>query len=331
MTFHVRLVSVPDQTDDLVEALAADAGVSNLLVLSGAARGPASDAIQFDVRPRSANAVFRHLQAFQHERGGTVAVDYVDATLGEEATPTAEHFLVQRDIAPVWEVVEARIRSDAVYAPSFYILLAIAALIGAVGILTNSTILIVGAMVVGPEYNAIMGVALGIDKRTKRPVIRGLLALLAGFFAAMIVTLLFALAIRWSGHTPKLYSLGVRPVSSLIDNPNLFSIVVAVLAGIVGVVSLTEARASALIGVFISVTTIPAAADIALSVGYGSWSEARGSAFQLLLNVTVLIVMGALVLRIQRIIWGGRERAEASRNAPGLANRLPRPRRSGDG
>ena len=331
MTFHVRLVSMPDRTRELVEALAADAGVSNLLVLSGAARGPASDAIQFDVRPRSANSVFRHLQAFQNYSGGTVAVDYVDATLGEEATPTAEHFLVQRDIAPVWEVVEARIHADAVYAPSFYILLAIAGLIGAVGILTNSTILIVGAMVVGPEYNAIMGVALGIDKRTKRPVIRGLLALLAGFFAAMIVTLLFALAIRWSGHTPKLYGLGVRPVSSLIDNPNLFSIVVAVLAGIVGVVSLTEARASALIGVFISVTTIPAAADIALSVGYGSWSEARGSAFQLLLNVTVLIAMGALVLRAQRIIWGARERAEAARNAPGLANHLPRPRRSGDG
>ncbi|HJZ27634.1 MAG TPA: DUF389 domain-containing protein [Streptosporangiaceae bacterium] len=322
---------MPDRTHDLVEALAADAGVSNLLVLPGVARGPASDAVQFDVRPRSANSVFRHLQAFQDDSGGTVAVDYVDATLGERVPPAAEHFLVQRDVAPVWEVVEARIRADAVYAPSFYILLAIAGLIGAVGILTNSTILIVGAMVVGPEYNAIMGVALGIDKRTRRPVIRGALALLAGFSAAMIVTLLFAVAIRWSGRTPRLYSLGVRPVSSLIDNPNLFSIVVAVLAGIVGVVSLTEARASALIGVFISVTTIPAAADIALSAGYGSWGEARGSAFQLLLNVTVLIAMGALVLRAQRIIWGSRERAERSRNAPSLASHLPRQRRSGDG
>ena len=100
-------------------------------------------------------------------------------------------------------------------------------------------------MVVGPEYNAIMGVALGIDQRARRPVLRGALALLAGFSVAMVVTLLFALAIRWSGHTPKLYSSGVRPVSDLIDNPNLFSIVVAVLAGIVSVVSLTEARASA--------------------------------------------------------------------------------------
>ncbi len=116
---------------------------------------------------------------------------------------------MQRDIAPVWEMVEARIRSDAVYTPSFYILLAIAGLIGAVGILTNSQILIVAAMVVGPEYNAIMGVALGIEKRTKRPVLRGALALLAGFSAAMVVTLLFGLAIRWSGHTPKLYSTGM--------------------------------------------------------------------------------------------------------------------------
>jgi uncharacterized hydrophobic protein (TIGR00271 family) len=162
-------------------------------------------------------------------------------------------------------------------------------------------------MVVGPEYNAIMGVALGIDKRSRRPVLRGALALLVGFCAAIVITLLFSLIIRWSGHTPRLYSVGLRPVSDLIDNPNLFSVVVAVLAGIVGVVSLTEARASALIGVFISVTTIPAAADIGLSLAYSSWSEARGSAFQLLLNVTVLIAVGALVLRVQRIIWRVRE------------------------
>ncbi len=319
MTFHVRLVSLPDRTDGIVEALASDAGVSNLVVLRGTAQRRGGDGVQFDVRPRSANAVFRLLQTGHDDLVGTVAVEYVDATLGERAAPASKHFLVQRDVAPVWEVVEARIRSDAVYAPSFYVLLAIAGLIGAVGILTNSQILIVGAMVVGPEYNAIMGVALGIDKRTGQPALRGILALLVGFSAAMVVTLLFALTIRWSGHTPTLYSAGVRPVSDLIDNPNLFSVCVAVLAGIVGVVSLTEARASALIGVFISVTTIPAAADIALSLAYASWSQARGAAFQLLLNVTVLIAMGALVLRVQRIIWSARERTEPPRGTPGVA------------
>jgi uncharacterized hydrophobic protein (TIGR00271 family) len=158
-------------------------------------------------------------------------------------------------------------------------------------------------MVVGPEYNAIMGIALGIDQRTRPPVTRGALALLAGFTAAIILTLLFGLVIRWSGHTPQAYALGVRPVSSLIDNPNLFSLIVAVLAGIVGVVSLTEARAAALIGVFISVTAIPAAADTGLSIAYTNWAQARGSAFQLLLNVTVLTAIGAAGLRLQQIIW----------------------------
>src|SRR5580704_9924458 len=121
MTFHVRLVSAPDRTGDLVEALAADTGVSNLVVLPGAAHGPAGDAVQFDVRPRSANAVFRHLQGYEQDHS-TVAIEYVDAALGERA-PASGHFLVQRDVVPVWEVIEARIRSDAVYAPSFYVLL----------------------------------------------------------------------------------------------------------------------------------------------------------------------------------------------------------------
>jgi uncharacterized membrane protein len=71
----------------------------------------------------------------------------------------------------------------------------------------------------------------------------------------------------------------------------------------VGVVSLTESRANALIGVFISVTTIPAAASVGLSIAYSSWSEARGSLFQLLLNVLVLVVVGAAGLRSQRAIW----------------------------
>jgi uncharacterized hydrophobic protein (TIGR00271 family) len=317
MTFHVRLVSTPDRTGGLLEALDSDPGVSGLVVLPGAARRPDGDAVQFDVGPASANSVFRRLKSFTGGHREAVAVEYVDAILGEQPSPVSKHFVVQRDVAPVWELVEAKIRSDAVYAPSFYILLAIAGLIGAVGILTNSQILIVGAMVVGPEYNAIMGVALGLDQRAGRPVLRGLLALLVGFAAAMAVTLLFGLVIRWSGHTPSLYSAGVRPVSSLINNPNLFSVVAVSLKKKVGVVSLTEARAGALIGLFISVTTIPRPRTSACPCAYASWGEARGSAFQLLLNVVLLIAVGAGALRLQRIIWRARERPGRPLDGPG--------------
>ena len=130
-----------------------------------------------------------------------------------------------------------------------------------------------------------------------------LLALLWGFLAAIAVTLMFGLAVRGSGKTPAPFLAGVLPVADFINTPDVYSLVVAVLAGIVGVVSLTKARANALIGVFISVTTIPAAASIGVSIAFSSWGEARGSALQLLLNVAVLIVVGAAGLTTQRRIW----------------------------
>ena len=114
----------------------------------------------------------------------------------------ADRGALRRETAPVWEMVEAIICGGQAYAPSIYVLLAVAGLIGAVGLITNSQVLIVAAMVVGPEYNAIIAVALGISSRDRGAVRDGLLALLWGFLAAVAVTLLFGLAVRGSGKAP---------------------------------------------------------------------------------------------------------------------------------
>ena len=319
---HVRVVSPPGATDDLIGTLAADPGVRNLIVLPGAARHPDGDAVQFDLLDRFANRVLQGLRG-QLGSDGSIAIENVDVSITEQADPgsSGDRRDGRRprfaDVPPVWDIVEAKIRADGRYPLSFFALLVIAGLIGAVGILTNSQILIVAAMVVGPEYGAIMATALGIDKKDTGAIRRGLTALVAGFAIAVLTTAIFGLLIRWSGETPRLYEAGVRPVSDLINSPNVFSVIVAVLAGIVGVVSLTESRANALIGVFISVTTIPAASDMGLSAAYGSWSEARGSTFQLLLNVAVLIAVGAAGLRLQRAVWRNRtERAAAHAGGP---------------
>ena len=314
---HVRVVSPPGSTDHLVERLSANPGVRNLVVMRGAARRPEGDAVQFDLLTRFANPVLRELRARVQDHG-SVVIQNVDAAINGPGDPGDHSSQRYGEVPPVWEMVESKIREGGQYPLSFYALLVIAGLIGAVGILTNSQILIVAAMVVGPEYGAIMATALGIDKRDGRAVRQGLAALTAGFALAVLATFVFGLLIRWSGETPRLYDDGVRPVSDLINSPNVFSVIVAVLAGIVGVVSLTESRANALIGVFISVTTIPAASDMGLSAAYGSWTEARGSTFQLLLNAVLLIAVGALGLGLQRSIWRGRSaRADArARRSP---------------
>jgi uncharacterized hydrophobic protein (TIGR00271 family) len=302
VTLHIRLTTPPGSAGPLVRAITAMSGVANVVVLPEAGQ-PAGDAVQFDVASAAANTVFAQLRELESRLRGPIAVHDVDTVQGTERLPR----LLARDLPPVWELVTARIRANAVYAPSFYLLLLLAGLIAATGILTNSQILIVGAMVVGPEYSAVMGVALGLDHRDRRAISTGLLALLAGFAAAVVTCLLFGLYIRGLGDTPDLYARGIRPVSDLINSPNLFSVIVAVVAGLVGVVSLTQSRAGALIGVFISVTTIPAGADIGLSLAYGSWHEAGGSAEQLLLNVVLLVAVGAGGLRLQRRLWRRRE------------------------
>jgi len=311
--------------------LSVDPGVRNLVVVHGAARRPDGDAVQFDLLTQFANPVLEELRAQIRGRGSVVIQNFDGAVSGPEdqegtadpestgdpGTPEASRRRHDGEVPPVWEMVESQIRAGGEYPVCFFTLLIIAGLIGAVGILTDSQILVVAAMVVGPEYSAIMATALGIDKRDRHAVRHGLAALTVGFALAVLATLVFGLLIRWSGRTPHLYELGIRPVSDLINTPNVFSVIVAVLAGIVGVVSLTESRANALIGVFISVTTIPAAADMGLSAAFGSWSEARGSTFQLLLNVAVLIAVGAAGLGVQRAVWRNRtERAAASARRP---------------
>jgi uncharacterized hydrophobic protein (TIGR00271 family) len=300
---HVRVVSPEDVTSRLVAALTAEPGVRNLVVLPGAAHRPDGDAVQFDLLNESANAVLRQLRGLQLNTRGSVTVGEADVALAgrRNATETRRH--ARREQIPVWAMVEGTIRANATYPPSFYVLLVIAGLIAAVGILTNSQILVIGAMVVGPEYYAIIAAALGFSKRDRPLVHESLTALGRGFLATVIVTYLFALVIRAAGVAPQPFLNGVRPVAELINSPNIFSVIVAVLAGVAGVVSLTESRANALIGVFISITTLPAAASIGLSVAFGSWHDALGSLYQLLLNVVILIAVGAAGLSAQRVLW----------------------------
>ena len=90
-----------------------------------------------------------------------------------------------------------------------------------------------------------------------------------------------------------------RILTSFVSKPDAFAVVVAVLAGVVGMLSLTEGRSGALIGVLVSVTTIPAIGNIGAAAAYGQWPDAGGAAVQLIVNITALVVAGCLTLIVQ--------------------------------
>ena len=85
--------------------------------------------------------------------------------------------------------------------------------------------------------------------------------------------------------------------------------------------SLTTAKSGALIGVLISVTTIPSAAGIALAAAYRDGDAFAGSAAQLAVNLTMIVVAGVATLSIQRYLYNRRRREhlrDESRRAAGL-------------
>jgi uncharacterized hydrophobic protein (TIGR00271 family) len=89
-----------------------------------------------------------------------------------------------------------------------------------------------------------------------------------------------------------------RPLTSFIWKPDALSWIIGFLAGIAGMLALTSAKSGALVGVLISVTTIPAAANAAVALAYWVPAEAVGSAIQLVINLSAIAVAGTLTLLI---------------------------------
>ena len=92
------------------------------------------------------------------------------------------------------------------------------------------------------------------------------------------------------------HDLAASKGTEFIYQPGWFSVITALVAGAAGTLSLTSAKSAALVGVFISVTTIPAAGNGALALVFGRFHDAAGSALQLLINLTGIVLAAYLVL-----------------------------------
>ena len=120
-----------------------------------------------------------------------------------------------------------------------------------------------------------------------------------------------------------------RVPSDALDDPALmptleaaalqqFQCAYAQYVGTAGMLSLLTARSGALIGVLISVTTIPAAANIGVAAAYRNWGEFRGAALQLAINLGALVLAGIATLLVERAAFR-RRRGKPVRTAPGPA------------
>ena len=271
----------------------------------------AGDVVIADVARESANEVLRELKAMGLDRNGSIALDAVGVALSSRGSEAEKAAPGAGDDAVVWEEIEQRTGEESRLSVTFLLFLSIATVIAGIGVLLDQPILIVGAMVVGPEFGPLAALSVGVIRRRPRVIGRSLLALTVGFAVAIVVTVLSTLALNAGGLVTREMLLGARPLTDFIWRPDALSWVIAFLAGIAGILSLTTAKSGALIGVLISVTTVPAAGNVAVAIAYGVPDEAWGSALQLGINLGAIATAGILTLAVQR--WLSRRRRPAAR------------------
>jgi len=309
---HLRLVVPRDEVDRVLRELEESSAVVNLARVPGAAVKPQGDLLLCDVAREEVSVVVEQLRRLGIEQSGSISIDEVDSMISEQASRVAVAARGSPADAVIWEEVEARTSESAELSFSFLAFMVLATLIAAVGILTDSQILIIGAMVVGPEFGPLAGLCVALVQRRLELARRSATALVIGFPTAIAITLLVVLILRAAGPAPDAIAAQDRPATFFIAHPDTFSVLVALLAGIAGLLSLTTAKSGALLGVLISVTTIPAAANIGVAAAYRDWSELRGALAQLSINLACIVIGGVATLAAQRLGFSRRLRRAAT-------------------
>lgn len=321
---HLRLVVPPELSKKVTGLLETTPSACNLVYLPGAARQPSGDVVLCDVAREDASVLIGDLKELGVARDGSISLEQIDSQISDAAERAEKAARGAPSDAVVWEEVEARTSESSELGGNFLIFMALACLIGSVGIFTGSPILIVGAMVVGPEFGPLAGLCVAIVERRRGPALRSLTALTVGFPVGITAAFLFTLICVATGLVDANFKSVDNPLTQFIAEPDEFSVIVAIFAGAAGVLSLTSAKSGALIGVLISVTTIPAAANVGVAAALGNWADWRGAMAQLSLNLVGIVIAGTATLYVERILYERRRRRHVAENSLGRENQADR-------
>jgi uncharacterized hydrophobic protein (TIGR00271 family) len=250
---------------------------------------PGSSVIRADVAHDSVDDVLEELErlAVPAAAVSMARVELVGQLAGHKAETTL-----------VWADVIGVAGTNARLVARYLAFMVVAGVVGCYGVVDRNPILVVGAMAVSPDLLPIAAIAVGVIGRDARLARRALGTLVAGLGVAGISAAVLALLQDRLDLLPAGFSIHdtvLRGMAEVSDE----TIVVALFAGIAGMLAI-ETRASAGVGVAISVTTIPAAAYFGIALGLGQAREATGALAVLSLNVLFLVIGAAGTLLIQR-------------------------------
>ncbi|MEI6623502.1 MAG: DUF389 domain-containing protein [Actinomycetes bacterium] len=300
---QLRVYSPTRHTGAVSALLTDNPAVSVLSVETGASLKPVGDVITADIAREAANAIVDQLVAIGVHHDGTIALTPIPTWISQAGLDADLQAPGEESDAVVWAESAQEAYKSSTISWSYLSFMVLATLLASIAIILDSQILVIAAKVLGPEFGAVAAMGLALVRHRYGLLRRAILALAVGFFVAIAVTAAVTLVGRALGWVTVLQVEAPRPGTQFIYTPDKWSFLVALIAGVAGVLALTSQRSGGLVGVFISVTTIPAAGNIALGIAFWLPAEIWGSTVQLLLNITGMAVSGWATLEAQKLIW----------------------------
>ena len=248
-----------------------------------------------DVDPSAADRVLEDIRE--------IGIHADDLSLSRDEKITLGGSTPLADTRLAWAAVLGEARANARPISRYLLLMAVAGVIAAFGVIDRNDILIVGALAVSPDLLPLCAACVGLEARRPRLVARATGTLLLGLGLATGVAAALGLVLDVSGWLPDDFELGGGGIGTL-GRVDLSTIIVAGVAGVAVILSF-ETRASSAVGVAISVTTIPAAIFAGVALGLGDVGDALNGLAVLGVNLVALLVTGTATLVVQRLRGGG--------------------------
>jgi len=280
----------------------------------GASIDPPGDVFEAQVERDAVNDVVGALTELGVPARGTIQILQPGSWVSQRALDAEQQSPDADNV--VWPQVIEQAYEQSKITPIFLAFMTMATLLAAIAVITDSPILVVGAMVLGPEFMAVISLGLALVRRRPGLLRQAARTLVIGFAFSITVTVGFVALARATGLATLADIEAPRPGVAFIYTPNAWSLIVAVIAAAAGVLALTSSQSTGIIGVFISVTTIPAAGNVAVGIVFARWNEVLGSTWQLGINVTGMAIAGWATLAIRQ--WNSQRTSRA------LALRSPR-------
>jgi uncharacterized hydrophobic protein (TIGR00271 family) len=300
---RLRLSVDSGRAGRVAEALDRTGGVRRLVSVP-AETSDGEVVISADVTPRGADQVMGIIEQLE-----VAPEDYL-LTRIDVVAPGPVGVRRSEDIDDfAWVEVVEEARANARPLARYVALMMVAGLIAALGVMTGNGILIVGAMAVSPDLLPICSTCVGIVGGRGRLARLAFATLALGLAIAVVVAAGVTVLLDLMGILSGDFELGQGGLGTLA-NVDYSTVLVALVAGVAAMLAF-ETRASAAVGVAISVTTIPASAYMGVAAGVGELANAGGAAIVLAVNVTLLILSGSLTLAVQRRL-NVRRRTEVS-------------------